>query len=117
MDNINDVVNDITELSYKIAQTVKETDDEFIFETIQPFCEDILQRKINKKDLSNLLVNNNAGYERGFVAGYNEGKKFEIQEAADLAHKLCEECYGNECGDCRIVEMAYDLEEKLEKME
>ena len=78
--DINDLQNDITELSYKISQTVKETEEEFIFQTIQPYCENILERKINKKDLTNLLTNNNAGYDRGF----REGEKFAIQKCIKI---------------------------------
>lgn len=40
----------------KIVTTYEETMDEFIFTTIQPFCEDVMQRKISKKDLISALL-------------------------------------------------------------
>lgn len=41
---------------YKISTEVQETVDEFIFTTIQPFCEDVVQRKISKQELISALL-------------------------------------------------------------
>lgn len=43
-------------MTYKITTEVQETTDEFIFTTIQPFCEDVVQRKISKQELINALL-------------------------------------------------------------
>ena len=43
-------------ITYKITTEVQETTDEFIFTTIQPFCEDVVQRKISKQELINALL-------------------------------------------------------------
>lgn len=48
---------DITKMVEKITMQVKESQEEFIFETINPFCEDILQMKINKEELKQILLN------------------------------------------------------------
>lgn len=41
---------------YKITTEVQETADEFIFTTIQPFCEDVVQRKLSKQELISALL-------------------------------------------------------------
>lgn len=41
---------------YKITTEVEEATDEFIFTTIQPFCEDVMQRKISKQELISALL-------------------------------------------------------------
>ena len=43
-------------MMYKISTEVQETVEEFIFTTIQPFCEDVVQRKISKQELVNALL-------------------------------------------------------------
>ena len=44
------------EITYKIVTEVQETMDEFIFTTIQPFCESVVQRKISKQELADALM-------------------------------------------------------------
>lgn len=41
---------------YKITTEAHETTDEFIFTTIQPFCENVVQRKISKQELITALL-------------------------------------------------------------
>ena len=41
---------------YKISTEVQETMEDFIFTTIQPFCEDVVQRKISKQELISALL-------------------------------------------------------------
>ena len=41
---------------YKITTEAEEAVDEFIFTTIQPFCEDVMQRKISKQELISALL-------------------------------------------------------------
>ena len=49
--------NEFNSIVEKIAQTVQETEDDFIFETVRPFCEDVIQSKISKQDLARAVVN------------------------------------------------------------
>ena len=41
---------------YKITTEAQETMEDFIFTTIQPFCEDVIQRKISKQELITALL-------------------------------------------------------------
>lgn len=43
-------------MMYKITTEVQETMEDFIFTTIQPFCEGVIQRKISKQELVNALL-------------------------------------------------------------
>lgn len=43
-------------MMYKITTEVQETMEDFIFTTIQPFCEDVVQRKISKQELISALL-------------------------------------------------------------
>lgn len=43
-------------MMYKITTEVQETMEDFIFTTIQPFCEDVVQRKISKQELITALL-------------------------------------------------------------
>lgn len=45
-----------TKIVEEIAMQLIENQDEFIFETIRPYCEDILQLKINKEELKRILL-------------------------------------------------------------
>ena len=49
MDSINDIMN-------TIATEVKESQEEFIFETVIPYCENVVNMKISKKDLAEALL-------------------------------------------------------------
>lgn len=41
---------------YEITMKVQETTEDFIFTTIQPFCENVVQRKISKQELITALL-------------------------------------------------------------
>ena len=43
-------------MMYKISTEVQENEEEFIFKTIQPFCESVIQRKISKQELMSALL-------------------------------------------------------------
>ncbi len=43
-------------IMYEITTKVQETTEDFIFTTIQPFCEDVVQRKISKQELITALL-------------------------------------------------------------
>ena len=45
----------MNDLFIRIVTEAQETEDEFIFTTIQPFCEDVAKRKISKVELVKLL--------------------------------------------------------------
>ena len=49
----NDLVSSIVE---KISEKVTETHEEFIFETIKPYCENVVNMKISKRDLEQALL-------------------------------------------------------------
>lgn len=40
---------------FRIVTEVQESEEDFIFTTIQPFCEDVIKRKISKAELVKLL--------------------------------------------------------------
>lgn len=46
---INDEIN-------KIVEQVTETHEKFIFETIKPFCESVVEMEISKEDLTHALL-------------------------------------------------------------
>lgn len=46
----------MNDLIYKITEEVTESEDEFIFTTIKPWCEEVMQRKISKRDLEKALT-------------------------------------------------------------
>lgn len=50
----------LTSYTYKMVQQVQEEADRFIFETIQPFCEEVTQMKIEKRDLEQALLKTKA---------------------------------------------------------
>lgn len=49
---------DMSKIAEEIVMQTKENQYEFIIETIFPFCEDVLQIKINKEKLKQILLNN-----------------------------------------------------------
>ena len=45
----------IFEESYKIRQKMEETEEEFIFQTISPFCYEVYEKRISKKELTEAI--------------------------------------------------------------
>jgi hypothetical protein len=43
------------DFTYEIKRRVREDADNFIFETIEPYCSDIAQQKISKEDLNEAI--------------------------------------------------------------
>lgn len=43
------------DLIHKIVMEAMETEEDFIFKIIQPFCEQVIERKISKKELVDAL--------------------------------------------------------------
>lgn len=50
MSNIDDC-----EFRYEIEKQIRETEEEFIYTTIYPFCETIIEKKVSKKELEKIL--------------------------------------------------------------
>ena len=48
--------NDIYKFVEQVTEKATEEHEEFIFQTIKPFCEEIVQEKISKKDLTEALI-------------------------------------------------------------
>lgn len=44
-----------TDITYEIKRRVREDEDNFIFETIEPYCSNIAQQKMSKKDLEEAI--------------------------------------------------------------
>lgn len=55
-EELNDSITKITKTVFNFVTQFHETEDEFIFETISPFCIDILRRMISKKELKEMLL-------------------------------------------------------------
>ena len=47
---------DYENFTAKIIKSAVEAEEEFIFQTIYPYCEQITQQRISKQDLTNALV-------------------------------------------------------------
>lgn len=48
--------DNITKIVVDYATRLQETEEEFIYQSISPFCSNVLQRKISKKELEEKLV-------------------------------------------------------------
>lgn len=55
-DNYNNLSEEITTINYTIRRKIQQDEENFIFETIEPFCTDVLQKKISKRELINRLT-------------------------------------------------------------
>ena len=82
---------DITKTVEKIAMQAKENQEEYIFETIQPYCENILQIKINKEELKRIILNG-------------------VQK-----QQPCEDCISREATIDALWKALYEYENKTEK--
>lgn len=74
---------DLTKMVEEISMQAKETQEEFIFETIQPYCENILQMKINKGELKRILLNG--------IQKTNTGHWIDIM-VGDMPAQACDRC-------------------------
>ena len=50
------VLPDINSYAQKLAMKVVETEEDFIFEAIAPYCETITQMKLSKQDIADALL-------------------------------------------------------------
>ena len=62
--------NDITKVVEEMSIQIMVSEEDFIFKTIRPYCENILQRKINRKELEQIILR---GAKKGkWIATENE---------------------------------------------
>ena len=47
---------DITKVVEEMAVRIRETEEDFILDTIFPYCQETLQRKINKAELKQIIL-------------------------------------------------------------
>lgn len=80
---------DITKMVEEIAMQAKENQEEFIIETIRPYCENILQMKINKEELKQILLK-----------GMQKQQPCENFISREETLKAFAEKCGAECGCC-----------------
>lgn len=70
----------ITKLVEEILLKAQETQEEFIFQTIRPYCENVLQMNVNKEELKQILLN---GFQVKTVLSNIESLILELQATAD----------------------------------
>ena len=51
------LVDAIRSQTHKIVMQVKETEENFIFQTLKSYSENIVEREVSKKDLSRAIIN------------------------------------------------------------
>lgn len=47
---------DVTSICEEVVIQLKEDYENFVFETISPYCEDVIQMKVNKAELKRILL-------------------------------------------------------------
>ena len=77
--------------SYKIHQKMVQTEEEFIFKTISPFCDEVYEKHISKKELTEaiLLYREVKSLEEMGIDPY--GFMGKVQTTSDIARKAYEE--------------------------
>ncbi len=55
MSNDMDYSEMVREMAYGIEKQIRETEEEFIYTTISPFCERIVEKKLSKQELEKIL--------------------------------------------------------------
>lgn len=50
-------MGDINDIVFKITQQVQETEENFIFQTLKSYSENIVESEVSKKDLSRAIIN------------------------------------------------------------
>ena len=88
--------------SYKIHQKMVQTEEEFIFQTISPFCDEVYEKHISKKELTEamLLYREVKSLEEMGIDPYSFMSK--VQANSDIARKAYEE--GREAGKAEMKE-------------
>lgn len=52
---VDKVVKDTMDYMLEIEKTIKETEDEFVYQLISPYCETVVEKKLSKRELKNIL--------------------------------------------------------------
>ena len=88
--------------SYKIHQKMVQTEEEFIFRTISPFCDEAYEKHISKKELTEaiLLYREVKSLEEMGIDHY--GFMCKVKTTSDIARKAYEE--GREAGKAEMKE-------------
>ena len=76
---------------YKIRQKMEETEEEFILQTIGPFCDEVYEKRISKKELTEAiwLYREVQSLEEMGIDPY--GFMGKVQTTSDIARKAYEE--------------------------
>lgn len=113
----------ITKMAVNFATQLHETDDEFIFETISPFCIDILIRTISKKELKEMLLRsermkwrpavntpavNEKGYSERILLNFANASIHEIGRYIEDGDGGCAYYIGNDTKPCSIYGLFVD---------
>ena len=84
---------DATKIVKKITMQVEESQEEFIFETIYPYCENVLQMKISKEELKQILLNGKRNLNPGYwVSSSNGWMCSNCREDASHEFDFCPHC-------------------------
>lgn len=113
----------ITKTVVNFVTQLHETEDEFIFETISPFCIDILRRMISKKELKEMLLRaermkwrpavntpsvNEKGYSERILLNFANASIHEIGRYIDDGYGGCAYYIGNDTKPCSIYGLFVD---------
>lgn len=96
----------INEIVYEVSRQVTESNDEFIIETIMPYCREVTETRISKEKLKEALVRY-----------YNRHAKWVMNPLTHVSH--CSNCkaikdsvYDSFCPNCGC---AMDIKGELEE--
>ena len=97
--------------SYKIHQKMVQTEEEFIFQTISPFCDEVYEKHISKKELTEaiLLYREVQSLKEMNIDSYD--LMSEVRTTSDIARKAYEE--GCEKGRQEMKERIVNTMESL----
>lgn len=113
----------ITKTVVNFATKLHETEDEFIFETISPFCIDILIRTISKKELKEMLLRaermkwrpavntpavNEKGYSERILLSFENASIHEIGRYIEDGDGGCAYYIGDDTKPCSIYGLFVD---------
>ena len=78
----------------QLVMSFRETEEEFIFNTVSPFCDNIMQKKINKEELINALRRyRTLQSENNFLKEENNYLKEKLAEIEAILETIKESLY------------------------
>ena len=77
----------------------KETEEEFIFTHLQPYCENVLEMKIDKKELRQILLRGTK-QKKGKWIHYPQGSGIVVCNQCKGIQRDCRVGYTNFCNKC-----------------